>query len=247
MRLAITVAMQELVSPRTSIASGRSASRTFSVPTSTPPKNGAQAARVDAQVVVRSPQPEVVEEDLVERVVVVLSRVDQDVLDALGPVEPVDHAGEPDDLRPRADDGHDLHARASRAMVSGNWSGLVRIEQLISPEHRHQVRVAHVADVVHPQGRHVDEDRPVTADLHRDDVVVQQPPELDLGLAADHEEALDLVQVVVLAARLTGPGRRHVRHAGAAVGAHRLEQVAPRVGVHRWDGCHEPSAKAAAR
>jgi hypothetical protein len=54
---------------------------------------------------IRPADAEVLEEHLVEFVVVVLAGVDQGVL-AIA-VEAVDHARQPDDLRPRADDGHD--------------------------------------------------------------------------------------------------------------------------------------------
>ena len=48
-----------------------------------------------------------------------------------------------------------------------------------------------------------------------------------------HEEPLDLVQVVVLAAGDARDGRRDERLPGAAVAAHRLDELAARVGVHR--------------
>src|SRR5665647_3753869 len=65
---------------------------------------------------------QVLEEDLVEREVVVLPRVDQDVLDRR--IEAGDHPREPDQLGPRADDRHDLeHQRPSRLIV---WGLIVR-------------------------------------------------------------------------------------------------------------------------
>ena len=112
------------MSPSTSSASGFSVEQHLLGADQNAAEHRPEAGGVDAHVVVGRPQTQVVEEDLVERVVVVLTGVHQHVLDARGLVEPVDHAGQPDDLGARADDGHDLHASASWAIVSGYWSGL---------------------------------------------------------------------------------------------------------------------------
>src|ERR1700730_823143 len=55
---------------------------------------------------------EVLEEDLVQFVVVILARMDQHMVRVF--VEPTNHAGQADDLRPGPDHGHDFHARHVR-------------------------------------------------------------------------------------------------------------------------------------
>ena len=87
-RLAMTAAMQEFVSPSTRTASGRSASNTSStlirVSPSTLPREDVSTSRV----VVGSTQAEVFEEDLAQRIVVVLTGVDENVVHR--PVQEID-------------------------------------------------------------------------------------------------------------------------------------------------------------
>ena len=66
----------------------------------------AQVLAHRVQVKVRRAQPQVLKKDLVQGIVVVLPRVDQDLVKIL--VALFDDGGQPDDLRPGADDGHKL-------------------------------------------------------------------------------------------------------------------------------------------
>ena len=116
--------------------------------------------------------------------------------------------------------------------ASAYVSGLLRVEDLVGPEQRHQLRRADVGDAVRPHGRHVDGDRLVAADPQPDDVVVQDPAQGDLGLSAHHQEPLHLGQMEVVAAGGAGPGGGPEHLAAPAV-RDRLHQFAPLVGVPR--------------
>ena len=76
----------------------------------------AQVLAHTVQVVVRLLEAQVLEEDLVERIVPVLPGVDQDMVEVL--VALLYGGTEADDLRPRAEDGHDLHLVAHIAHTS---------------------------------------------------------------------------------------------------------------------------------
>jgi hypothetical protein len=79
-------------------------------------ENVSERAGVDTQQIVGLADAEIVEEDLIERLVVVLSGVDQHVIDCL--VESSDDARQSDQLRPRPDDCHHLeHQRETSAIV----------------------------------------------------------------------------------------------------------------------------------
>ncbi len=73
------------------------------------------------EVIVRLPQLQVLEENLVQLVVEVLARVHQDVVH--GAVQGRNHPREADNLRSGADHGHHLHSLAHGCTSSGNWSG----------------------------------------------------------------------------------------------------------------------------
>ncbi len=68
----------------------------------------AQVLAHTVQVVVGLLEAQVLEEDLVERIVPVLSGVDQDMVEVL--VALLYGGTEADDLRPRTEDGHDFHS-----------------------------------------------------------------------------------------------------------------------------------------
>ena len=76
----------------------------------------AQVLAHTVQVVVGLLEAQVLEEDLVERIVPVLSGVDQDMVEVL--VALLDGGTEADDLRPRAEDGHDLQLAVHIAHTS---------------------------------------------------------------------------------------------------------------------------------
>ena len=81
-------------------------------------QHGAETGRVDVHVAVGCAKAEVVEEHLVERMVVVLTGVDEHVLDRA--VEQLDRLGETDDLGAGPHDRHHLgHRRASSSFSSG--------------------------------------------------------------------------------------------------------------------------------
>jgi hypothetical protein len=71
----------------------------------------AEAVAADAEEVVGLPDPQLVEEEFAQPRVEVLARVDEPVVAQA--VEAFDDAAEADDLRARAQDGHDLHASMS--------------------------------------------------------------------------------------------------------------------------------------
>ena len=58
------------------------------------------------QIIVRRPETEIVKKHLIEGIVIVLTGVYEDLLEV--PVTAFDCGRQPDDLRPRADDGHQL-------------------------------------------------------------------------------------------------------------------------------------------
>ncbi len=91
--------------------------------------------------------------------------------------------------------------------------------------------VAGVRDVVHPHRRHVHDGWRVARDVERHDLVVEHPSQRDPGLTAEHDEALDLAEVEVLAPGDARPGRRHERLALSAVGANGLDEAPPVVRV----------------
>ena len=61
------------------------------------------------EVAVGCAHPELVEEDVAQRRVEVLAGVDED--EVAEPVEALDHAAQPDDLRPRPEDREDFILR----------------------------------------------------------------------------------------------------------------------------------------
>src|SRR2546426_4187787 len=75
-----------------------------------------ETGRLHSEVVVGVPDAEFSEEDVAQVLVVVLARVDEGVLAVL--VQVGDDAAEPDDLGPRAEDGHDLHVGSSGSATS---------------------------------------------------------------------------------------------------------------------------------
>src|SRR3989442_12145152 len=75
-----------------------------------------ETGRLHSEVVVGVPDAEFSEEDVAQVLVVVLTRVDEGVLAVL--VQEEDDAAEPDDLGPRAEDGHDLHVGSSGSATS---------------------------------------------------------------------------------------------------------------------------------
>src|SRR5262249_31041594 len=86
--------------------------------------------------VIRPPYPEVGKEELVQLVVIVLPGVDDDQL--VVSLDLLENATELDDLRTRADDGHDLHRMPPGAVpisASFNVSDTYRICSSVSPTH----------------------------------------------------------------------------------------------------------------
>ena len=67
-------------------------------------------------------------------------------------------SGQSDDLRARADDGHDLHERhrLSRPRPARVGVRMIGVEERVGPEERHELVVADVGDVVSPHRGHVD-------------------------------------------------------------------------------------------
>ena len=70
------------------------------------PNRGSEIIAYGIQIIVRRPETEIVKKHLIEGVVVVLTCVDQNLLKV--PVAALYGGGQPDDLRPRADDRHQL-------------------------------------------------------------------------------------------------------------------------------------------
>ena len=70
------------------------------------PNGGPEVVAYGIQIIVRCPEAKVIKKHLIESVVVVLTGVDQNLLKV--PVAALYRCGQPDDLRPRADDRHQL-------------------------------------------------------------------------------------------------------------------------------------------
>ena len=85
----------------------------------------------------RLPEPEILEEDLVQLVVAVLAGVDEHVVEVA--VERSDDPREPDDLRSRSDDGHHLHASSAVIAFAAECVGPRRVEDLARPEECHHL------------------------------------------------------------------------------------------------------------
>ena len=72
--------------------------------------DGLAQIRADGiQVEIRRPQTQILKKDLVERIVIVLPGVDKDLVKIL--VAGLDRLAQANDLRPRADDGHEFQLR----------------------------------------------------------------------------------------------------------------------------------------
>ena len=70
------------------------------------PNRGSEVVAYGIQIIIRRPKAEIVKKHLIECVVVVLTGVNQNLLKV--PVAALYCRGQPDDLRPRADDCHQL-------------------------------------------------------------------------------------------------------------------------------------------
>ena len=109
------------------------------------------------QVKIRRTKAQVLKKDLVEGIVVVLPRVDEDLVEIF--VALLDDGGQPDDLRPGADDGHELQFLHRMDSFSNFFKECVRvmgIELFIGPHDGHQVLgITEVDDVVRIPGQHV--------------------------------------------------------------------------------------------
>ena len=78
--------------------------------------------------VIRRPEPEVVEEDLVQFVIVILARMHEDLVEVR--VALLDYGGEPDDLGPCADDSHKFefcHITPLRSTCRAYWGRSIRL------------------------------------------------------------------------------------------------------------------------
>ena len=155
-RLAGMTARQLLVSPSTSIASGCSAPSTPIDGDDNVADGLGRGAAGGRQEVVGLAHAEILEEDLVELVVVVLAGMHEHVVAM--PVERGDDARQPDDLRPGADDGHDLQL-VHRHDLHGHGVGPRAVENLVGPQHHDHLVVADIGDVVRPAGDGFDHQR----------------------------------------------------------------------------------------
>ena len=105
-----------------------------------------QVRAYGVQIKVRRPKTQVIKEHLVELVVIVLAGVDQDLIKVA--VALFDDSGEPDDLRPGADDGHEFQAR-HRSNLLKVGVGSLGIKALVGPHDGHQILcIGEVDDVV---------------------------------------------------------------------------------------------------
>ena len=109
------------------------------------------------EIKIRRTKAKVLKKDLVEGIVVVLPRVDEDLIKIF--VALLDDGGQPDDLRPGADDGHELqfsHRIDSFSYLFKECVRVMGIKLFVGPHHGHQVLgITEVDDVVRIPGQHV--------------------------------------------------------------------------------------------